>query len=176
MNIYEVDFRFSWISSIIESLEYGLSNIEQRVNGGDWFDGLWELEHAESIYGIAFVVAQTYILGTTQDINRIRQGAGKSPLDKLTLYSYDLRPLNKQVSRIRLINAIANYHKHKDEWTSWPQNNTTRDLAAAGIDATIEFPCQQSAVMLWDEQENGSLKNLMAIISEWRRHILDKYK
>src|SRR5437868_7716627 len=168
MNIYEVDFRFSWISSIIESLEYGLSNIEERANEGDWFDGLWELEYAESIYGIAFVAAQTYILGTTQDINRIRQGAGKSTLNKLTLYSDDLQLLKKQGSRIRLINAIANYHKHQDEWTGWPQNNTTKDLACVGIDQSTPFPCQQAAIILWGQQESGKLKDLLGIISEWR--------
>jgi hypothetical protein len=157
-------------------LETGLLSIEERGKAEEWFDGLWQLEHSESLFGIAFVSAQTYIFGTVQDINKIRRGSGKPSLDKTKYYADETKPFLSETSRIMLINSIANYYKHHDEWEVWPVNLTTKTLADVGITDHTEFPCYKAATTLWGEKECQKLGNLLRIISEWRGSILKKYK
>ena len=176
MNVHEIDFRYSWTSSIFQSLEAGFSAIREIEKEDEWFDAGWQLEHIESLLGIAFVSAQTYILGTVQDINAIRKYSGKLPLDKIKYYAEDMKPLPDGTSRIILIDSIANYYKHHDEWGTWPTNSTTKTLSAVGIMNKIEFSCYKAAITLWDERECEKLGNLLSIISEWRKYILSKYK
>jgi hypothetical protein len=176
MSIHEFDFRYSWTSSICQSLELGFSSIREREKEEVWFDGLWQLEHIECLFGIAFVSAQTYILGTVQDINTIRKNSGKSSIDKIKYYAEDTNPLPCGTSRITLINAIANYYKHHDEWDIWPTNSTTKILSTVGITDTTEFPCYKAAITLWGEQECGKLGHLLFLISEWRQYILNQYR
>jgi hypothetical protein len=176
MNVHEIDFRHSWTSSIFQSLESGFATLREREKEEDWFDGLWQMEHIESLFGIAFVSAQTYILGTVQDINAIRKHSGKLPIDKIKCYAEDTSPLADRTSRIILINSIANYYKHHDEWDNWPTNSTTKILTAVGITSKTEFPCYKAATTLWDERECEKLGNLLSIISEWRRYTLNRYK
>jgi hypothetical protein len=74
-----------------------------------------------------------------------------------------------------LINSIANYYKHQDEWVEWPNNYTTKDLADISIDRKTDFPCYETALKLWPEDKIEDLQNLLHIISNWRSHILSKY-
>lgn len=172
----EIDFRHGWLSTILEALETGLVSISKMVEDVSWFDGGWEMEYSESIYGIAFVSAQTYILGTTQDVNKIRQHGGKEGLSKITYYSDDPQPLENGVSRLKLINSIANYYKHQDEWSSWPNSHTTKDLADVNIGQNTDFPCYEAALKLWSGEDVDNLKRLLPIVTNWRAYILNKYK
>jgi hypothetical protein len=172
----EIDFRYGWLSTILEALETGLGGISMMGEDVPWFDGGWEIEYSESVYGIAFVSAQTYILGTTQDVNKIRQHGGRNELDKIAYYSDDPHPLENGVSRLRLINSIANYYKHQDEWSSWPSNYTTKDLAAVNIGQNTDFPCYEAALKLWPGEDVDNLQSLLPIVSNWRTYILNKYK
>jgi len=173
---HEINFRYGWLSTILEALETGFVSVSDMQKDIPWFDGGWEMEYAESIYGIVFVSAQTYILGTTQDINKIRKITGKKALNKIVYYSDDCQPWCNQVSRIRLINSIANYYKHQDEWVEWPTNHTTKDLAEIGIVENTDFPCYEAALKLWQENDIGKLQNLSQIVSNWRTHILSQYR
>jgi hypothetical protein len=173
----EWDFRHDWVSVTLDALETGFARIQEMGEELDWFDGLWQLEHAESIMGIAFVTAQAYILGAVEDVNDIREGSGKTKLRKIEYYSDDPNPLSNGVSRILLINSIANYYKHHDEWgKTWKENATTKNLSQIGIVETTEFPCHVAATELWGDKGCENLENLLTIISEWREHILSKYK
>jgi hypothetical protein len=176
-NWKEVDYRHDWVSLTLNALKTGFSSIKEMGEEMPWFDGLWQLEHAESIFGIAFITAQTYILGTVEDINSIRKSSGKSEISKINYYDDDKFPLPGGISRILLINAIANYYKHHDEWgKTWKKNLTTLTLYDVGIDESTEFPCYEVAAMLPNGKATEDLENLLTIISEWREYILTKYK
>jgi hypothetical protein len=119
-------------------------------------DGLEAREHAELFLGLGFVAFQTYALGTWTDLNRIRQAAGKRPVDKLVCYKTDPILVNQNgPTRIELINAVANYFKHHDEWPrEWPEKRDTIitptiiTLKTVGITQKSEFPCIDAACML----------------------------
>jgi len=176
MHTAEIDFRYDWVSLTFHALESGFTSIRKKADAEPWFDGLWQLEHAEAILGIAFVVAQTYILGTVDDLNEIRKSEGKSQMDKVNCYSDSPKKLPSGVSPILLINSIANYYKHHDEWDRWPTNLTGETLCNVGIGEGTEFPCYVAATKLWAEKKIDNLKNLLTLISEWRKYILSKYK
>jgi hypothetical protein len=175
MNLHEVDFRYDWVSLTLHALKTGFESVREKAGENEWFDGLWQLEHVESILGIVFVAVQAYILGTVEDVNKIRESNGKGKKGKIEYYSDDDEPLPSGVSRILLINSIANYYKHHDEWDTWPTNLTVRTLAGVGITESTEFPCYEAAKNLWDENDIENLGNLLSIISEWRKYILSKY-
>ena len=67
----EVDYRVDWVRDLFGSLNHGFSSIQEKLSTIDYFDGLFAKEQAESIFGIAFVTAQTYITGTISDISEI---------------------------------------------------------------------------------------------------------
>ena len=176
-NWKEFDFRQNWVSLTLDALKTGFVRIEEMGEEMPWFDGLWQFEHAESIFGIAFITAQTYISGTVEDVNSIRRSVGKSAIKRINYYDDDKFPLSNGVSRILLINAIANYYKHHDEWEkTWKKNLTTLTLYDAGIDEKTEFPCYEASTMLSSGKASENLENLLTIISEWREYILSKYK
>jgi hypothetical protein len=176
MNVNEFDFRYDWTSVILDALESGFKIVQQKADAEPWLDGLWQMEHAEGVLGIAFIVAQAYILGTVEDLNRIRESEKKSSVSKIDIYSDVPQLLSNNVSSILLINSIANYYKHHDEWDSWPTNLTGEVLGNVGIRKGTEFPCHVAAAKLWGENEIGNLKTLLEIISKWREYILAKYK
>ena len=137
---------------------------------------MWQIEHAESILGVAFIVTQTYILGTVEDLNKIRESNGKNPLGKVDIYSDAPQRLSNNVSSVLLINSIANYYKHHDDCDVWPTNLTGEILNNVGIGKDTKFPCYVAATKLWDKNDVGNLKSLLKIISDWREYVLAKYK
>lgn len=176
MNLYEADFRHDWVCLTLRALKTGFESVRQKANENEWFDGQWQLEYAESILGIAFVTAQAYILGTVEDLNDVRMGNGKEAKNKIEYYSDDCEPLPNGLSRILLINSIANYYKHHDEWDSWPTNTTGNTLTNVGINENTEFPCYQAAKTLWGESGIENLDQLLLIASDWRKYLLPKYE
>src|SRR5437870_3746125 len=134
MTRYEIDWRIEPLHAVIVGIDAGLAGIGARIDKELGFDGLTASEHAEPLLGLGFVAAQTYVLGTAQDLNAIRRSRGKSALDKSECYKCDAITLKETVTRIELINAVANYFKHHDEWwRGWPDRQDTQILSQVGI-------------------------------------------
>ena len=134
------------------------------------------MEHAGAVFGGAFVIAQTYVLGTMQDVNGIRKSAKKKQLSKIEFYSDATHCNDTSTSTINLINATANYYKHNDEWgNTWPNNLTTKTLADVGIDSNTEFPCYRAGIILFGEKHVWQFSLLREMITDWRKHVLSKY-
>ena len=173
MNFLALDFRIDWVVTVLDSLESAFQSIEKKGHNQPWFDGQFQMEHAEEVFGAAFVIAQTYISGTTQDLNGIRESAGKQQLSKSQYYSDATHCDGTSTSTITLINVIANYYKHHDEWgDTWPTNHTTTTLADVGIDSNTEFPCYRAGVILFGKDHVWQFDNLQKMIKDWRQHIL----
>jgi hypothetical protein len=175
MELIDIDFRYDWTSLTLNALETGFESLRKRNEEYSWFDGIWQKENAEAIFGVAFVVSQAYILGVVEDVNKNCADRGKMKLSKMAYYSDDPLPLQNGVSRILLINSIANYYKHHDEWGIWPTNPTTQTLANVGILENTEFPCCVAATLLCKQDGFENLENFLLLISEWRKYILFKY-
>jgi len=128
MNIYEFDWRIDPLYAVIVGIDASLTAIRRLIDDGAGFDGLTAREYAEPLLGLGFVAAQVYAHGTWTDLNRIRSSSGTPKLSKSDCYKCDPIKLKGKATRIEVINAIANYFKHHDEWSGWPTNETTKTL------------------------------------------------
>jgi hypothetical protein len=171
----DIDWRIGPLRDACAGLEAGLKRIGERVHEEPWFDGLWACEYSEPLVGVAFVAAQSYLVGTVSDVNSVRtrsaRGLPEQPrrLDKNECYACDLASITTGVTRVQLINAAANYYKHcEDEDGLRP--DTKRTLSSVGIDEHTEFPCIEIARLLLGSEL--SLDGIPAILGDWRTHVL----
>lgn len=181
MNLFlAVDYRHDWLGTILKGLCGSFGEIRRLSEEHEWFDGLWQREYAEAILGMAFVATQAYIIGVVADVGRAK-GKRDDELqkfvkdEKIGFYSDDPYPTADNQSRIIIINAAANYYKHHDEWDGWNTNVTARQLEGAGIKEHTELPCLAAAELLFDDMGITNLSNLLAIVSEWRSHLINKH-
>lgn len=176
MNLRIVDYRISWVSNVLSSLESAFDSIEDMGEEMPWFDGLWQLEYAEEVFGVAFVAAQAYILAATQDLNAIRKDEGKHPIKKYEYYKDSAKCTGAMTETITLVNSIANYYKHHEEWGDlWPDNNTVKALKSVGINSETEFPCNQAACILFGGEQCWKFSNLTDALSDWRSAMINRH-
>jgi len=173
-NFCEIDWRIKPLHDVIVGIDAGLAAIQERLDTEDWFDGISAREHAEPLFALGFVAAQTYAIGTVSDLNSVRMSRRKPKKEKIDCYACDTVVLKGGVTRIQLINASANYFKHHDEWARWPAGSErgahdTKTLDSVGIIEKTEFPCIDAVDLLcgtsWD------LIVLHRILKEWRAHL-----
>jgi hypothetical protein len=168
MHLREFDFRIDPLHDIISAVDSGLAAVRERLNEKE-ADGFTALENAEPLLGLGFVAAQTYALGTWADLNVVRRNGGKQPVTKMDCYACDPFTLKGGPTRIQVINAIANYFKHHDEWTVWPTNETTATLIRIGITRRTEFPIVEVTQLFTGS--DWELIVLHQIVKEWRDHV-----
>jgi hypothetical protein len=169
MTIHEIDGRCTLIREILNAVSTALDNIKEVLPE----DVDEAIEQTESLLGIAFVAAQTYIAGTIGDANRIAKLSGKSkPKDLIKNFS-DTIP-GTSITKIQLCYEIANYFKH--EWPNWLPKPKRIDgprqvLYAVGINETITHPCQETAEILLGGTYYD-FKLLLSTLTEWREKVI----
>jgi len=170
MNIYELDFRIHPLFAVVVGIDAGLKAIRNLIDEEEGFDGLTAREHAEPLLGLGFVAAQVYAHGTWTDLNRIRSSRGKPKLNKGDCYKCDSIKLQGTVTRIEVINAVANYFKHHDEWSGWPTNETTKTLGSVGITQQTEEPCIEATELFCGK--SWEFVVVHEVVKEWREHVV----
>jgi hypothetical protein len=186
MNVYEIDWRISYIRRVVEALSQGINSVDRELEISEQSndphsppsDPLDAAEHVENLLGIAFVTAQTYTTGAVSDIPRLTHSLCKPTKRQLLQEFSDSLP-GCTITKMELCDAIANYWKHHEEWDKWStttNNKTTLDiLRCVGIDEKENFPCQRVADILWPDSWRN-LEKLPELIAEWRQKIIDAYK
>jgi len=176
MHIREMDFRRQWLKELFNGLKTAIQEIVLELDEVDWYDGLHAKEDSESVFGIAFVAAQIYITGTVSDLKEMVNCPKE--IYKGSLLALDTRVIREGINAIQLIDAIANYFKHHDEWSDWrttsKNKRTISMLNRSGITKDTEFPCYYAATLLWSEEEIGNFDNLLDILVCWRKNVLSK--
>ena len=161
---------------LLSSLNHGFSIIQHKLNYIDHFDGIFAQEQAETIFGIAFVAAQTYITGTVSDMMVINEKVKLSKFEMLSLGS----PMVGQISKVHLINAIANYYKHHEEWSDWnvegQSKKTIEALKSCGISENTPYPCHKAAQIIWPSEVLCELNEMLDVLVAWRRNLLQHVK
>jgi hypothetical protein len=174
MHFREIDTRIEPLHDVIVGIDAGLAAIHERLGVEAGFDGISAREHAEPLFGLGFVAAQSYALGTVSDLNSVRMSRHKAKKEKLDCYDCDTIAVRGVVTRIRLINATANYFKHHDEWTRWPSASDrgaydTDVLGRVGITEQTEFPCIEVVDLLCGT--SWELIVVHQMLKEWRAHL-----
>lgn len=182
MHLREIDTRIGPLHHVIVGIDAGLSAIHELLESEEGFDGISAREHAEPLFGVGFVAAQTYALGTVSDLNSVRMRHCKPEF----YYEHDTITLKQGVTRIQLINASANYFKHHDDWPDpWPTSITAKTkmghliaknvdtLGLVGITEKTEFPCIDAVDLLCGTSWEWIV--LHQILKEWRVHLFSTF-
>jgi hypothetical protein len=164
--------RIEPLHDVIVGIDAGLAAIYERLDAEEGFDGISAREHAEPLFGLGFVAAQTYALGTVSDLNSVRARRHKPKKENFECYACDTITLMGGVTRLQLIVASANYFKHHDQWPQWPTGKLAYDtnaLGSVGITEKTEFPCIDAVNLLCGT--SWELIVLHQILKEWRAHL-----
>jgi hypothetical protein len=175
MHFDEIDWRLGSTKRILDALSLALARVKQdATEATEDYEFDWAIEHCESLLGIAFVTAQTYINGTIADANRIIRPRKLSKEQLVKEFGEQLP--GSVVRKVELCDAIANYFKHHDEWGNWlsvgRHQRTTSILLAGGINESEEFPCRKAADILWSNNDGSNLKPLVTILASWRAEVI----
>jgi hypothetical protein len=138
-----------------------------------------EIEIIEGLLGTAYVVCQTQITAITQAALRCR---AQAIIDGFTFTAfgsqgYDVRRIgprfDSKSSKIELLWALANYFKHRDEWSpdSWadPQGQQRRTIPviiAAGLEPRSNGNLRSGAKAL-GHSDYVDMSVLQTLIREW---------
>ncbi len=164
------------MSDLFKSLNQGFSIIQSKLNQGGYFDGAFAQDQAETVFGIAFVSAQTYITGTVSDMLEIGGDSAPSKKEMLALGSTKVGTLSK----VEVINTIANYYKHHEEWSNWSlegqKKRTIIALNSFGITENTDYPCHKAAQLIWSSEVLCELNEMHKVLIEWRKNLLQHVK
>lgn len=105
------------------------------------------------------------------DINEIRKDFGMKPVKKLACYKSGASE-SYQYTLVELVNSLANYFKHSEEWDGWPVNETTKTLRYYGIDEATEFPLSKGVEILL--YRGRDLRGIAEILENWRFGEIEK--
>jgi hypothetical protein len=171
MNIFEADYGFGPLKDVENTILAGIEKLFERNKQEPGFDGFWMNEYGEVLFGSLLVTTQAYCVGAIRDINEVRKGLGLTQLSKEDAYK-DHHVVVQNFSLIELVNATANYFKHRDEWSdTWPDNYTTKVLVAFSM--TGEFPINDVQQLI---KADYGYQNISTLVSEWRERLIKKAK
>lgn len=134
MHVREIDYRSTHLRTLCTVSTNAISELVDFSKNGV-MDGLTVMEYIEYFLGAVFVACQAYAVGTVSDINQIQ----KTNYRKIDLYKHQ-KNSNQEHTLVELINALANFFKHNEEWTNWPENETTKVLRYFSINEDTELP------------------------------------
>jgi hypothetical protein len=180
VKLREIDWRFSSTERVFQALSDALKDVKDNLGETqEEFEIDDALEYTESLLGVAFVAAQTYIAGTISDANEL-MGSGSKLKKEQLLKEHSDGLTGLKVTRMELCDTVANYFKHHDEWDSWSaegrHQKTVSVLHAAGINEDDDFPCHKAADILWSNHDGSDLEPLLLLISSWRKAVIAAYK
>lgn len=150
------------LEEAILAVEERLKSLPSDDEEAPWVSSIVEDESAvfDELIGIAFVIVQTYLTNVKSHIVKLseaRERLGRTPLSFFRpheesekrpgpnelLRKCSLMMKNSSFTEVEVLNAVANYWKHRDEWTSidWtklarPSKDTAARVQVAGIQPT----------------------------------------
>lgn len=167
-----IDFRSDNVRSVCTSCtNASLELLELSAKGFDYCHNV--MEQVSYHQGSALVACQVYAVGSFGDVNDIRKSKRLSVLKKHEAYGLGLYD-KPGYTFINLINELANYFKHNEEWSdSWKEGYTSKTLNYYGIDESTEFPLNVGINILTNE--TGDLRLIAEILENWRSNLIENY-
>jgi len=165
MHYKETDYRITPLSTLCTASTNAVSELIGLSKEGI-LDGLTAMEYAEYFHGALLVACQAYAVGTVSDINEIQESNHK----KIDLYKYKENNCH-DYTYVELINALANFFKHNEEWSYWPVNETTKTLRYYGINESTEFPLYSGIKVIVGESTD--FRGLCTVLEDWRFSLIN---
>jgi hypothetical protein len=161
--------------------------IDRAANSGneDYADAVTEAECGviEDLLGTAFVGCQIFITATVSGTRHFQELSNdKSAHEKATVLGIGSPTLaSTNYTRVQVIDALANYFKHRDEWTGeWAAltgraGQTISIIRAAGATQGNTGNLRTAAQAL-GVSDYGNLEILHNTIQEWCDNVWNAYR
>lgn len=165
-HVRQHDFRRESLDQIIKGLDSALQVHQKRNEEVVWYDFLWYMEDSESIYGLAFIAFQNYIVESINDLHGTTE-------NKVNLFKLEPNLEKNKNSSIQLIMTLANYAKHKDEGEL--RGPTKSILESFNLDTSAEIinsPIFTGFSLLNDD---WNLFKVFEIVVSWREKLFEDY-
>jgi hypothetical protein len=137
-----------------------------------------DIEVVELLIGSAFVLGQAAIAQAISLVKKTHEDAGKPPwipAERIEIMK-TAAPVHAGtgLSKIVIINAAANYHKHRyewaDDWSGPPNSKTTIDIVLKlGLGRNGDHNLERALRVL--EISPADMTPLSGIIGEWREKL-----
>ena len=156
------DFDLVPVEQIARIVETEIARCQEHDARLISIDPAFAYETAEELIGICFVTAQVYLVSIWKWINiELDRRIGTS------VTRHDLYSLHQAIP---VINAVANYYKHHEEWDIDDRHSkqTKSILSLIGIDVSdpsCEFPCVAALERLTGAEWQPS--RIISLLKEW---------
>lgn len=164
MPIDEADFRSTPLLTLCTSATNAVSELLSFRDFG-LFDNATALEYAEYFKGAVLVACQAYAAGVVADVNKIRDTLGEPRVKKFELYKQSSL-VTGGYTQVELINALANFFKHRDEWELKADPKTMKVLNAFGVVESMDFPLHSGIQKILGESTD--FRGICRVLEDWR--------
>jgi hypothetical protein len=168
----------------------GISSIANERENDDLLDSVAEEESdlLEAIIGTAFVVAQTEIEATVKMVERLHERATtdghiltSTKIERWEILKVDSPLLVTNYTRVEVINAFANYFKHRDAWHwRWSRLKKKQEKETAAVIIAAGANEQSSRNLRTALHALGikatDLKALLNEMFSWKKAIRELYR
>lgn len=176
---------------ISRSIEQSAKRIESAEDSGiqDYLDAVIDDETflIENLLGIAFVICQHYITFIISNVKRMHDMASRSSTS-LTTTSENKKDIlrfgehidGSEFTKVQLIDALANYFKHQDEWKgAWEklkgkQKDTASILQSAGVKQFSTGQFRDGARTLGNETYSN-FAPVLSVLKDWGDNVMADY-
>ena len=180
LHFNEFDWRLDSTTAVFNAISRAILETQARFAGvNEDYETDLGIAVIEDLLGLAFVAAQAYIAGTISDARKIAKRAPS--LTKQGLLRIGSATIaDTTTTCMELIDAVANYYKHHDEWSCWdkpgPHQKTVEVLRCLETDDFEPFICIRAAEALHHGVEGAELQTLLSLITGWRQVVIQEAK
>lgn len=130
--------RYMDLVPMLEVIERGIGDTLRRRadwgarSGNELFAKVMQSEcdeEVENYLGLTFVVLQLVLTSSCATANRCRRAFGRKELSKQRLLELGNGSASRHPKGVVLIHSAANYFKHRDEWKSWGDTESSQQMA-----------------------------------------------
>jgi len=155
-----IDIDLPLALSVLRLLDEKMDSIISQANDFGQLDAVGHLDELEHLVGFGIVGVQTYITDM----------ASFAGLQKHEAFRFGPKT-DSGTSKIQIINAVANYWKHRSEWALNGGGNRKKAIEKlfeeVGYSTDTEYPVSGIVTELLTPQDTR-LSNLAGILADWR--------
>ena len=178
MNFYEFDWLREPTRGVLAALSQEMRHLERKLDAAlqlyDRDDGLSTID---SVIGVAFVLGQVYITSVVAAARKLSPPATKVSKQELVRVHNQVLP-GREVFKIELCDAMANYYKHREEWAGADKAGrhqaTLKVMSRAGIELMGGIACMDAMELLFPDTDSYSFSPLFSLLVNWRDAVIQE--
>jgi hypothetical protein len=154
------DYDLDFLARLLETFDAQLAQVIADAEGCIDPDSFGYIDRLEYLAGVGFTACQQYVTATYSTPKL-------KPKDARTL-AFTLGPKHYGRSVVQLVNAGANYWKHRDQGL---HADTVESIAAAGVDAAAAYVSYNLLAAIVGDEESP-FERLKAYLVQWRGNFI----